>query len=89
MGRFQPGGRCHWDRLAFLSWLGRCHGGSLVGALSVFGLDPSVALAFALTAHLIHYFTTGVIGAYALVKDGESLTGLYRRVRERTTDDRR
>jgi uncharacterized protein (TIRG00374 family) len=62
---------------------------SLVGALSVFGLDPSVALAFALTAHLIHYFTTGAIGAYALVKDGESLTGLYRRVREKTTDDRR
>jgi uncharacterized protein (TIRG00374 family) len=56
---------------------------SLVGALSVFGLDPSVALAFALTAHLLHYFTTGVIGAYALVKDGESLSGLYRRVRER------
>ena len=27
LGRFQPGGRCHWDRLAFLSWLGRCHGG--------------------------------------------------------------
>ena len=54
---------------------------SLVGALSIFGLNPSTALAFALTSHFIQYLTTGVIGIYALAKDGESLAGLYHRVR--------
>jgi hypothetical protein len=54
---------------------------ALVGALSVFRLDPSVALAFALIVHLIQYLLTGVIGAYALARDGETLSGLYRRVR--------
>jgi hypothetical protein len=57
---------------------------SLVGALSVFGLDPSTALAFAITAHMIQVLTTGAIGTYALAKDGESLTGLYRNLRLRT-----
>lgn len=54
---------------------------SIVGALSLFGVDPSVALAFALTTHLMNYLLTGVLGAYGLAQDGESLTGLYHRVR--------
>jgi uncharacterized protein (TIRG00374 family) len=54
---------------------------SLVGALSLFGVDPSTALAFALTAHLLNYVVTGTIGAYALTLDGESLGQLYRQVR--------
>jgi uncharacterized protein (TIRG00374 family) len=58
---------------------------SLVGALSIFGIDPSVALAFALTAHVINYLSTGIPGAYALARDGESLTGLYSRVRKMPT----
>ncbi len=54
---------------------------SIVGALAVFGLNSSTALAYALTAHLFNYISNGVLGAYALGKDGQSLTGLYRRVR--------
>jgi hypothetical protein len=54
---------------------------SVVGALSVFGLDASVALAVALTLHLLTYLITGVIGGYALFRDGESLAGVYGRVR--------
>jgi uncharacterized protein (TIRG00374 family) len=54
---------------------------SIVGALSVFGLDPSAALAYALTLHAIQYLTTGVIGGYALLRDGESLAGMYARLR--------
>ncbi len=54
---------------------------AIVGALSLFGVDASVALAAAITAHLLQYLVTGVLGVYALVRDGESLTGLYRRVR--------
>lgn len=54
---------------------------SIVGSLSLFGLDPTMALAFAITLHLIQYLVTGVLGTYALAKDGESLIELYERVR--------
>jgi uncharacterized protein (TIRG00374 family) len=59
---------------------------SLVGALALFGLDPSISLAFAITAHIIGYLLYGITGAYALARDGESLGSLYqsaRRLRER------
>lgn len=52
-----------------------------VGALSAFGLNPSTALAFAVTAHLVQVLLTGIIGAFALAQDGESLLGLYRQTR--------
>jgi uncharacterized protein (TIRG00374 family) len=54
---------------------------SIIGALSVFGVDPSTALATALTAHLTNYLVTGLIGAYAFLRDGLSLTGVFRDVR--------
>lgn len=54
---------------------------SIVGALAVFGLNSSTALAYALTGHLFNYLTNGVLGAYGLAKDGETLTGLYRSLR--------
>jgi uncharacterized protein (TIRG00374 family) len=60
---------------------------SIVGSLSVFGLDPSAALAFAFTLHGIQYLTTGVIGGYALFRDGESLAGMYSRLRRMDTGD--
>lgn len=53
---------------------------SLVGALAVFGLNPSTALAFALLLHTIQYILTGIIGAYALTRDGDSLAGIYHRL---------
>ncbi|OGO33873.1 MAG: hypothetical protein A2W35_01050 [Chloroflexi bacterium RBG_16_57_11] len=55
---------------------------SIMGALSVFGVDASTALAAALTAHLTNYLVTGLIGAYAFLKDGLSLTGVFRDVRK-------
>lgn len=58
---------------------------SLVGALSLFGVDPSTALAFALVTHLLNYVVTGTIGAYALTLDGQSLGQLYRQVRGLST----
>lgn len=56
---------------------------SIVGALSLFGQDASVALALAITLHLVQVLTTSVLGAYALARDGESLMGLYRKLLER------
>jgi hypothetical protein len=55
---------------------------SIMGALSVFGVDPSTALAAALTAHLTNYLVTGLIGAFAFLKDGLTLTGVFREVRQ-------
>jgi len=54
---------------------------AMVGALSLLGVPAAQALAVAIVAHLIHISVTGVIGVYALFQDGETLTGLYRRLR--------
>jgi uncharacterized protein (TIRG00374 family) len=58
-----------------------------VAALSVFGLSTSVALAYALTAHLLNYLITGVLGTYALARDGETISGLYYRLRRIPGDE--
>jgi uncharacterized protein (TIRG00374 family) len=49
----------------------------LVGALVVFGLEASLATAFAISMHIISYLVTGLIGGYGLYKDGESLSSMY------------
>jgi uncharacterized protein (TIRG00374 family) len=55
---------------------------SIVGALAVFQVDYSTALAYALTAHMFNYIIYCTLGAYALAQEGETLTGLYRRLQE-------
>lgn len=55
---------------------------TMVGALSLFGLDASTSLALAVTAHLTNYLLTGAIGTYALARDGQSLAGLFQRTRQ-------
>lgn len=55
---------------------------ALVSALSVFGVPYENALAFAFVDHALYVGLTGVIGAYALAKEGQSLGSLFRRVRE-------
>ena len=59
---------------------------SMVGALAVFGLDGAIALAAALTAHLFSYLITGVIGIFALARDGLTLSGLYKNLQNSSTD---
>jgi len=53
-----------------------------VTALSLVGVEPSTALAFAVSSHLINITVTGVFGVYALVSEGESLVSLYSRIRK-------
>lgn len=55
---------------------------SIVGSLAVFKLDASTALAFAITTHLIQFINTGAIGLFALIKDGESMLGLFSKIRQ-------
>jgi hypothetical protein len=53
----------------------------MVGALAVLGVPTSQALAIAITAHLIHITSTGLIGGIALFRDGQTLSGVYRRLK--------
>lgn len=53
-----------------------------VAALSVFGVPPDQGLAAALVLHGMVYSIASLIGAVALVLDGETLTGLYRQTRD-------
>jgi hypothetical protein len=56
---------------------------AMVGALALFSPNHSRAAAFAFAAHLFNYLFTGLIGGYALAKEGETLGSLYRRLRNR------
>ena len=55
--------------------------GVLVAALAVFKLDYEKSLAFAITIHLIQYILSIILGAIGLSREGETLMGLYRQLR--------
>lgn len=57
--------------------------GALGGALALVSGDQATSLAFALVSHLFNYIVTGIIGAYALTTEGETLLGLYHQLRKR------
>jgi hypothetical protein len=54
---------------------------AMLGALSALGVPAAQGLAVAIVAHVIHITITGVIGGIALIRDGQSLVGLYQRLR--------
>ena len=57
--------------------------GALGGALTILSHDQSTALAAALTSHLISIITNSLLGAFALSREGETLMGVYRQLRNR------
>lgn len=50
---------------------------AVVGALSILGVDPGRALAFALVLHVINFILTSIFGAIGLIMEGENLSNLY------------
>jgi hypothetical protein len=54
--------------------------GAMAGALTLLSHDGPTSLAVALTSHLINYLTAIVLGGYALIRDGQSLSGIYRQL---------
>ena len=60
---------------------------AIVGALAVFGVDASVALAYAIVAHTIYFVITVSLGTFALVRDGASLGQLYADIRNRASSE--
>jgi hypothetical protein len=57
--------------------------GAISWALTLVTHDQSTALAVAVIGHLSSYIVTGVLGAYGLSKQGETLMGVYRQLRRR------
>jgi len=58
---------------------------AFVYALSFFDVPLPQALAFALTSHGMFYLVTGVLGAYGLSQEGESILNLFQAIRRRPT----
>lgn len=52
--------------------------GAVSGALFLFTGDQSTSLAVALTARLYNYLNSGVLGTIGLMREGQSLSGIYR-----------
>lgn len=61
--------------------------GAVMGSLAVFGLAEGSALAYAFTLHFWNFAITGLLGSYALARDGESILHLYDRVRRLRTPE--
>jgi uncharacterized protein (TIRG00374 family) len=60
---------------------------ALTGALTVLSGDQSTALAAVLTAHLTGYLIHAVLGSHALAREGETLMGVYRQLRNRQEEE--
>ncbi len=50
---------------------------SIVAGLKLFDIDESLALAFALIIHISQFILIGILGIYALSRDGYSLRNLF------------
>ena len=54
--------------------------GAIVGALSFFTHDQSTAFATALFARFYNYLNSGVIGGIGLLREGQTLSGVYQQI---------
>ncbi|MDA1329734.1 MAG: UPF0104 family protein [Chloroflexi bacterium] len=59
--------------------------GAVVAGLSLFGIEPSLALAYAIAAHALYFVMTGVGGAIGFAGQGESLGHVYRQLLTRSS----
>jgi len=55
-----------------------------IGALALFGVPFSTALAYALVGHVAYVIVTGIFGAYALTREGDTLGQVYQSIRKRS-----
>ena len=62
--------------------------GVLVGALSLFGVDPAVTLAYAIVGHILYFAVTGIIGIIGFWQQGESLGAIYNQLISRGAGER-
>jgi uncharacterized membrane protein YbhN (UPF0104 family) len=50
---------------------------SITLALSAFGVDQSVAFAYALTSHVLSLLVTTLLGSFGLVREGFALRDIW------------
>jgi uncharacterized membrane protein YbhN (UPF0104 family) len=55
--------------------------GALGGAITLLTGDQSTALAVALTGRLYNYINSGVIGGIGLLREGQTLSGVYEQLK--------
>ena len=55
--------------------------GAFGGAITILTGDPSTALAVALTGRLYNYINSGVIGGIGLLREGQTLSGIYEQLK--------
>lgn len=58
--------------------------GAFGGAITLLTGDQSTALAVALTGRLYNYINSGVIGGIGLLRDGQTLSGIYGELKKLT-----
>ncbi|HWQ46022.1 MAG TPA: lysylphosphatidylglycerol synthase transmembrane domain-containing protein [Longilinea sp.] len=58
--------------------------GSIVAAMAVLGVDSSVALAYGVFVHFMHFCINNVLGLAGLVKDGQSIRSIFDRIKNST-----
>ena len=56
---------------------------AMVGALTLVSHNPGAALAIAVITRFFNYILSGLLGAYALSTEGETLMGVYHQLRRR------
>jgi uncharacterized protein (TIRG00374 family) len=56
---------------------------SVVGALAIFGVSPSAALAYALLMHFMQFLVNGVFGFIELVRSRNSISNLFEQIQIR------
>ena len=56
--------------------------GAIGGAITMLTGDQSTALAVALTVRLYNYFNSGVIGGIGLLREGQTLSGVYEQLKK-------
>lgn len=61
--------------------------GAVAGALTLLTNDQSTALAVALTARIYNYLNSGVIGGIGLLREGQTLSGIYQELMAFRTKD--
>jgi hypothetical protein len=60
---------------------------AMVGSFSLLGFSTSAGLAIAVVTHLTSIIITGVIGIYGIFRDGESIAGVYQKLRRMRFDN--
>jgi uncharacterized protein (TIRG00374 family) len=60
---------------------------SLTLAITAFGVDPSIAFAYALSSHVLSLFVTTLIGSYGLFREGYALGDILRFDKQEKKED--